>query len=48
MATAITTTLPTGTRHVDAGASQASFGSRGMFGLVGVKARSQPLSEISS
>jgi polyisoprenoid-binding protein YceI len=31
------TTLPTGTWHVDAGASQANFGSRGMFGLVGVK-----------
>jgi polyisoprenoid-binding protein YceI len=31
------TTLPTGTWHVDAGASQTNFTSRGMFGLVGVK-----------
>jgi polyisoprenoid-binding protein YceI len=35
MATTITTTLSTGTWHVDPGASQAS--SRGMFGLVGVR-----------
>jgi polyisoprenoid-binding protein YceI len=32
-----TTTLPTGTWHVDAGASEAKFSSRGMFGLANVK-----------
>lgn len=30
------TAIPTGTWHVDAGASQANFNARGMFGLVGV------------
>jgi hypothetical protein len=37
MTTAITTTLPTGTRHRDAGASKVNFRARGMFGLVGAK-----------
>jgi polyisoprenoid-binding protein YceI len=35
--TTTVTALPTGTWHVDAGASQANFSSRAMFGLVGVK-----------
>jgi polyisoprenoid-binding protein YceI len=32
-----TTTLPTGTWHVDASTSEANFSSRGMFGLARVK-----------
>lgn len=37
MTTATITTLPTGTWHVNAGASEANFRARGMFGLAAVK-----------